>query len=229
MTQNTVAASILFALLAMGLSCETARGHEPGSPARSARWDISLDVPTWPGLRDLQPAGAGSFDPVGIGLGGSFHWPVTRLAASELLLGFDGSIAVTGSSIRGDFETLQARQLYIGTSAKWLPGDRHNVSLDAGIGFHMVDMAQVDIQWYGTYEFEHWSSARPGGYIGGTWDIGASRSDHNSGLFVAFKIHFADFGRVYDEEFSPSWNVLGADAGTLDGPLYVLRIGYSVR
>ena len=50
-----------------------------------------------------------------------------------------------------------------------------------------------------------------------------------TGLFVGFRVHFVDFGRVYDEDFVPGLPALGADAGTLKGPLYLLRVGYSSR
>jgi hypothetical protein len=159
----------------------------------------------------------------------SVHWPVKQFASSELLLGFDGSVAATPSNIRGSFDTMLARQLYMGGSAKWLFGVRRNVSLDAGIGYHELDMAQVDSEWYGMLEYEHWSTSKPGGFVGATWDIGAGRPDHNSGLFIGLRVHFADFGRAYDKEFVPGRTTLGPDAGEVHGPLYVLRVGYSGR
>ena len=75
-------------------------------------------------------------------------------------------------------------------------------------------MAQVDSEWYGTWEYEHWSASKPSAFIGATWDIGAGRPHKKSGLFVGFRAHFADFGRVYDEDFAPSRPALGTNAGT---------------
>lgn len=215
--------------LAILLLPAPALGHEEDQPTGAARWDVSLDMPVWPALVDLQPAAGGSFDDLGVGLGASLHWPVRRFPGSDLLLGFDINIAATDSNVRGSYATLLARQFYVGTSLKWLLGTKRNKSLDAGIGYHEVDMAQVDSEWYGTWEYEHWSSSKPGAFIGATWDIGAGRPHKTSGLFVGFRAYFADFGRVYDEDFAPSRPALGANAGTLNGPLYYLRIGYSVR
>ena len=216
-------------VLAAALFSTSAFGQEGKPTARGTRFDISLDLPIWPSLGDLQPVGGGSFDSLGFGLGFTGHWPVRQFENSELLLGFDGNIAATESNIRGGFDTLLARQLYLGGSIKWLFGAKRNLSLDGGIGYHEVDMAQVDSEWYGTWEYEHWSTSKPSGFVGATWDIGSGRPNKNRGLFIGFKVHFADFGRVYDEDFAPSRPALGAAAGTLGGPLYVLRIGYSRR
>jgi hypothetical protein len=193
------------------------------------RWDASLDLPVWPSLGDLQPVSGGAFDSVGFGLGMSGHWAVKQFGGSELMLGVDVSFAATPSNIRGSFETLLGRQFYLGGSVKWLLGIQRNLSLDAGFGYHEIDMAQVDSDWYGTLEFEHWSNSQPSGFIGASWDIGAGRADHRSGFFIGLRAHFADFGRVYDEEFVPGRTTLGTNAGRLDGPLYLLRVGYSAR
>jgi len=61
------------------------------------------------------------------------------------------------------------------------------------------------------------------------WDIGAGRPEHNSGIFLGLRVHFADFGRVYDKQNAAFFPTLGANAGDLDGPLYMFRIGYSGR
>lgn len=229
MTDTSPVRRSVFVVLAAALLSGTALGQEESSPAQGMRWDLSLDLPIWPSLSDLQPMSLGSFDNLGFGLGVSGHWPVRQLANSDLMLGFDGSIAATESNIRGGFDTLLARQLYLGGSIKWLFGTQRNLSLDAGLGYHEVDMAQVDSEWYGTYEYEHWSTSKPSGFVGATWDVGAGRPDKNKGLFLGVRVHFADFGRVYDEDFAPLQTALGTDAGTLDGPLYFLRIGYSGR
>ncbi len=196
-------------------------------PFAGIRGDISLDLPIWPSLTDLEPAASGSFDSTGFGLGASVHWPVVQFANSDLLLGLDGTIAATDSSISGTFADLLARQLYLGGSMKWQFGDARNVSLDLGLGYHELDMAQVDSNWRGSLENEQWSESTASAFVGGTWDIGAGRPDHDGGLMLALRVHFADFGQVADEDVF--FTVLGSDAGKLDGPLYMLRIGYSSR
>ncbi len=192
------------------------------------RADISVDLPIWPALKELEPQARGSFDAIGFGFGASAHWPVARYANSELLLGIDGTIAATDSNISGFLGDLMARQLYLGGSVKWMFGEARNVSLDLGLGFHELDIAEVDSDWWGTLEIERFGESAVGGFVGGTWDIGAGRADHDGGLMVALRVHFTDFGRVSDDSGFVS-NLLGSDAGSLDGPLYMLRIGYSSR
>ena len=153
---------------------------------------------------------------------------MAQFANSELLLGLDGTIAATDSSLSGFIGDVLARQFYLGASVKWLFGDARNVSVDLGLGYHELDMAQVDSEWWGTMEHEHFSKSTASGFVGGTWDIGAGRPDHSAGLMLGLRVHFADFGNVSDDpRFFQS--VLGADAGKLDGPLYIVRIGYSMR
>ena len=43
-----------------------------------------------------------------------------------------------------------------------------------------------------------------------------------------YQVHFVDFDTVRDEDINLS-PVLGPDAGALDGPIYLLQIGYSSR
>ena len=217
---------VLLALLATALLSSNALAQDEEPPAMGYRWDISLDLPVWPALGDLQPASGGSFDTTGFGLGISYHVPLAHFDNSDLLFGVDGSIAATDSGVNGVFDSMLARQLYLGGSLKWLLGDRRNYSLDAGLGYHEVDIAEVDAEWWGTREFEHWSSEKASVFVGAAWDVGAARPDHDAGLFIGLRVHFADFGRVSDESFL---SALGPDAGTLDGPLYLLRIGYSAR
>lgn len=196
-------------------------------PPPGARWDISLDLPVWPTLSDLQPQAGGSFDSTGFGLGVSWHFPVAQFDHSELLLGGDLAFAATDSSIRAPMGDMLARQMYLGGSVKWLFGESRNVSLDAGIGYHEVDIAAVDSEWWGTLEQEYWGEEQASAFVGATWDIGAGRPNKNSGLFIGLRVHFADFGQVYDGQYVVSR--LGPDAGNLDGPLYLIRIGYSGR
>ena len=133
MTNKQAASRIAGLLLAILMLAGTAMAHEEDSPTPGARWDVSLDMPIWPALVDLQPVAGGSFDDLGFGIGASLHWPVMQFANSDILLGFDINIAATESNIRGSYATLMARQLYLGTSLKWLIGTKRNMSFDAGI------------------------------------------------------------------------------------------------
>jgi hypothetical protein len=204
------------ALAAATLAPIPTYAHEapPGFPA--ARWDVAIELPSWPALQDLQPAGGGSFDSVGFGIGGAWHVPVKTFDNSELLLGTEISIAATGSDIAGFYEDLLARQFLVGLSAKWLLGSARNFSLDGGIGYYEVDIAEVDTSWWGTLEYEYWSASTGGAFVGATWDVGAGRAGHGGGLSLGLRAHFIDLGGVDGE-------------GPLDGPMYTLRIAYSGR
>ena len=229
MTYGFVSKHLAWTLLgSLAFSGNAFAQPQPG-PLPGARWDVSLEMPMWPALQDLQPISGGGFDSVGFGFGGSWHVPVSQYANSDVLVGVDGWIAATDSNIEGQIGSLLARHLYLGVSAKWLFGDSRNVSLDAGAGYHELDIAQVDAEWYGALEREHWTRSRAGAFVGATWDIGAGRPEHAGGLSLGFRVHFVDFGSVFDRGslFMPS--LLGADAGDLDGPLYMLRIAYSGR
>lgn len=226
MMTQTLGTRLLVAVLATALFSTNVLAEDENPPATNSRWDISLDLPLWPSLGDLQPAAGGSFDTTGFGLGVSYHVPVAHFDSSDLLFGVDASVAATDSSINGVFDSALARQLYLGGSLKWLLGEQRNYSLDAGLGYHEVDIAEVDSEWWGTREYEHWSAEKVSVFVGASWDVGAGRPDDDGGLFVGLRVHLTDFGRVSDENFL---SALGPDAGMLDGPLYVLRIGYSAR
>ena len=194
-----------------------------------ARWAVALDLLVWPSLTDLQPLSGGSFDSLGFGLEGSWHTPVARFENSELLLGIDGMFGATDSGINATYDQLIARQFYLGGSVKWAFGDARNVALDAGVGYHQVDMADVSYSWWTTYENEHWSAEAASWFVGATWDVGGSGLGKSSGLSLGFRVHFADFGTVSDTDRIGIFPALGPNAGTLEGPLYMIKIGYFGR
>jgi hypothetical protein len=214
-------------ILGLSLLATPVVASDPEPQPTGARSEVWLAVTSWPALGDLQPATSGGFDAAGFGLGGAIHWPVRRSETSELLIGIDGFIAATGSNISGVIDDVLARHLFLGGSVKWAIGEARNVQLDAGLGFHLADMAEVSTEYLGI-EHEAWEASRVGAYIGGTWDIGAGRAGKSSGLSLSLKVHFVDFGTVHDEDvlFQP---LFGADAGELDGPIYLLQIGWAGR
>ena len=200
----------------------------PAEPATGIRTEAWLALSSWPGLNELQPAAGGSFKQIGYGIGAAAHWPVRQLANGELLLGVEGAIMATDSDVPVLLDDLLARHGYVAVSAKWMMGTARNVSLDAGLGVHLVDIAQLETDYNSASEFESWEESAAGLFIGATWDVGAGRPNKNSGLSLGLRVYFVDLGTVRDEEvyFTP---VLGADAGVLTGPLTVLRIGYRWR
>lgn len=212
-------ALLLFALPAMA---------EPADPqTASGRYEVWLGVTSWPGLGELQPLAAGAFDEIGFGLGGAVHFSLRQFERSELLVGVDMYVGGTASNVRGTIDDLIARDLYLGTSLKWALGEARRLQLDAGFGYHLLDMAQVSTRVFG-FEHQAWDSNRLGSFVGLTWDAWAGRENRTSGLSLAFKMHFVDFGTTRDEDIFLS-PVLGPNAGRLEGPIYLLQIGYSGR
>ena len=208
------------------VTCPAIAASDPAIPAWG-RYEVWMGVSDWPALGDLQPLVSGGFDTTGLGLGGAIHAPLHRFDHSDLLIGIDGFIIGTDSNISGFIDDLMARHLYLGASLKWAFGEARNVHLDGGLGYHLVDMAEVSSEYFGV-EHEVWETDRVGAFVGATWDIGAGHTGRRSGLSVALKVHFVDFGNVRDEDvlFTP---LLGEDAGNLGGPIYLLQIGYSSR
>ena len=203
--------------------------QEPKSEeiANGSRWEVWLALSSWSGLADLEPAAGGSFDSAGYGIGAAAHWPVKTFDGSELLLGMEGAIMAHDSNVPVYLDDFLARDAYVGVSAKWLLGEARNVSLDAGLAYHLLDMAQLDTNYYGA-EFQNWEESAAGLFVGGTWDVGAGTSGKSSGISVGLRVHFVEFGTVRDQErfIRP---VLGDNAGDISGPLVAVQFGYRSR
>lgn len=194
------------------------------------RWEIWVAATQWSGVNDLLPSAGGTFDEVGFGIGAGAHWPIATGARGDLLVGLEGGALSHGSDIRGDFEDLASRDGYVAFSAKWIPGTPQGLSLDAGYAYHFVDMSQVDGNYfsYDYEEFESWEDNAGGPFVGINWDSWAGREGKNGGLLLGFEVHFVDFETVRDEDIYIT-PVLGPNAGSLDGPIYLFKLGYSSR
>lgn len=193
-----------------------------------ARTELWLAVPSWPGLSDLEPVAGGAFDDYGLGIGGAIHYPVQRYGGGKIMLGIEGAIQAVESNVPVYLDELLARDGYIAVTAKWMPGKSKTLSLDAGLGIHMLDITQLESDYYAYLEFKSWEKKALGALLGVTWDVGAGKPDKDSGLSLGLRVHFVDFGTVRDEDifFAP---VLGTNAGDLAGPIYALQIGYRWR
>jgi hypothetical protein len=228
MTITTILRPLAVAPLLASLAAPSF-GQQTEEEPLGSRWAVSLDMLIWPALTDLEPVSGGSFDSVGFGLGVSWHAPVAQFASSELLFGIDGWIGGTDSGVNATYGQLIARQFYLGGSVKWAFGEARNVQLDAGIGYHQVDMADISYSWWTSIENEHWGGEAASGFVGATWDIGAGKPGKSSGFSLGFRVQFSDFGQVSDTDRLGIRPALGPDAGDLNGPLYVLKVGYSGR
>ena len=218
---------VAWMVLATANACVvSAFGQEADDGTSGGRIELWLGPTGWPAITELVAANGGTFDSVGFALGAAIHVPVVAFENSDLLAGVDAMVAGTDSNIDGLLATPLFRDLYIGMSAKWTFGAARNVALDAGLGIHLADIAQVDTDYRSALEFRSWEASRIGAMLGATWDIGAGRQGKSSGLFVGFKVHFVDFGNIRDEAvlYLP---ILGPNAGALNGPMYLFQVGYS--
>lgn len=226
---RTTAVTWTFVLMLAGTSGAAAdpAGGRPDEE-RGARWEVWLGPIGWPALAELDPAAAGRFDDTGFALGGAFHVPIASSGGGELLAGVDLWVGGVDSSIAGLYDTLVARDFYLGPSLKYRPAFLRTFYLDAGIGLHLVDVADVSDYYLAGIEVRNWESSAVGAYVGATWDAGMMREGRHGGLYMSVEVHYVDLGQVYDEAtgFGP---LLGAAAGTLDGPLYLVQFGYAGR
>ena len=192
------------------------------------RAELWLAATSWSKLGDLEPVAGGTFDSVGYEIGGSVHWPWKSMPNASLLVGVEGAVMATESNVPVVYDDLVARDAYLAASIKWLFGKARNLSLDTGLAYHLLDIAQIEMYYNSYSELQSWEESAFGPFFGLTWDVGATGPERDSGLTLGLRAHFVDFGTVRDEEvfFSP---VLGADAGELKGPIYAFRIGYGWR
>ena len=191
------------------------------------RYEIAIGAHSWPGLGDLDVAAAGGFDQAGFNINLAAHWPVKRFADSELLAGIDLGLFANDSEIHYIFDSLTARNGYLVPSLKWMFGQRHRYSLDAGLGYYLADIAEIfsDYPLYG--ETVLWEEGAVGGYLGGTIDFRGGEPSRSRGMMMSLKVHFVDFGTVRDGDWVLP--ALGQDAGRLGGPVYMYQVGYRWR
>ena len=229
-TINTAGWSCLVAFAAALLvpeSASLAQDDVEWVTTHRGRYEIAIGAHSWPGLSDLTAAAGGEFDEVGFNVNLAAHWPVRRFAESELLVGLDLGIMTNDSNIRFITEPLSARNAYLVPSLKWMFGNGHRYSFDAGLGYYVQDIAEVLVEYPLYAETVLWEEAGPGGYIGGTLDFRGGNPARSRGLMVSLKIHFVDFGTVRDEGRLPP--TLGQNAGDLAGPIYMAQVGYRWR
>ena len=191
------------------------------------RYEIAIGGNSWPALADLDAARGGEFDQAGFSLSLAAHWPAWRFVRSELLAGIDLGVMTNDSDIRFISEPLVARSGYLAPSVKWMFGQRHRYSVDAGAGYYLQDIAEV-ITAYPLYgETRLWEEGAIGAFLGATIDFRGGEPSRSHGLMMSLKVHFADFGTVRDQHPLPQ--TLGQDAGNLGGPIYVYQVGYRWR
>lgn len=218
---------ILGLVLGAALSGKQALAQEPAAKSVGVRYEISIGTHTWPGLEDIRPITGGSFDTAGFNLGGAVHWPVGRWSGGELLLGMDLAIHNNESDIRLFSEDLSVRDLYIGPSIKWVHGDLHRYSLDFGLNYHDIDIAELA----GTYPYFSetviWDDGGIGAYLGASLDFNAGTPGRRHGLSLAVKVHFVSFDVSGDEPLLVQR--FGTERQTVSAPIYALQLGYRWR
>jgi len=219
---------LLFAAILILTETAIAEYDDEEPRSKRMRSEIWLAVTSWPALTDLQPVVGGSFKSVGYGLGGALHWPWRPMPGADFLIGIEGAVMATGSDIPVLLDELLARDGYLAASMRWKLGKARRFSLDAGLAYHLLDITQLETDYNSSVEFESWEESALGPFLGMTWDFGTGETGRNEGATLGLRAHFLDFGIVRDEDVLASV-VLGQDAGDLDGPIFILQVGYRWR
>ena len=218
-------------------SAQTATQDEidhAGANMRRGRFAVAAGFDAWNDVNELRPRAGGEFDSGGFVLDFAAHWRMKQWDTSSLLFGVDVGVFSHDSNVFHVRENLTARGFYLTPSVKWQPGWRggSRYSLDAGLGYYLVDIAEVDLSgYYGYYccysEEQLWEASTLGGYIGATVDFGRAARREGGGFTMGAKIHWADLGTVRDEQrFAPT-GTLGPNAGQLSGPILAMQFGYA--
>lgn len=189
-----------------------------------SRFEIAIGTHSWPGVAEIKSLRGGSFDEIGFSLSAAAHFPWRRTGDGLLMAGVDIGLFSNDSNILLHTDTLISRGGYIAPSVKWKPDANGNWSLDAGLGYYVVDIAEV-LADYLYFEYAVWQDGAIGGFVGVTWDRAPSTPDKQRGLTASFKAHMANFGEVRDENESLPAR-FGPNAGKLLGPVYQFEIGY---
>lgn len=214
---------VLGALLAVA----QALAEDPAAEPTRVRYELSVGTHTWPGLKDVRALSGATFEAAGFNLGGAVHWPIDHWAGGELLLGLDLAIHNNESNIRLFSENLSLRDLYIGPSVKWMRGDRHRYSVDLGLTYHEIDLAELAGSYPNFSEIVVWNDRGVGAYLGGSFDVNAGQPGRRHGLLLAFRVHFVRFDLVGEDPLLIAR--FGAAAQKISGPIYSLQLGYRWR
>lgn len=211
--------------LALDLN-ETPKDPPKSTNGSNNRQEVFLGYHNWDDLAKLSPDAGGSFDSGGYNLGAAFHWKTGRWGNGDVLSGIDFALFTNDSNIPNSFGDLIARGLYITPSVKLVfdGAISPRYALDFGLGYYLVDIADLKIFSGGGYfERELWEASAFGGYVGASVDFPSESSNGRSGFSLSAKIHFFDLGKVSDQGGT---NTLGSDAGSLSGPVTMLQLGY---
>jgi len=236
-TARNSACLLITACFSTLLSAQTDIQDEDDGAAghmRRGRFAAAAGFDIWNDINELHPRAGGRFDSGGFVLDFAAHWRMKQWDTSNLLFGLDVGVFSHDSNVYHIREDLTARGFYLTPSVKWQLGWRGGprYSLDAGLGYYIVDIAEVDLSgYYGYYccysEEQLWEDSTLGGYIGTTVDFGRAARREGGGFTMGAKIHWADLGTVRDEHRFPPTGTLGPNAGQLSGPIVSMQFGYA--
>lgn len=199
------------------------------SNERRVRLGIAAGFDVWRDLGDLRANAPGEFDSGGFVVDFAAHWRIKEGRSSDLLFGLDFGGFANDSDIHHRREDLLARGMYLTPSIKWqfltARGRRHSV--DAGLGYYLVDIAEVESSRFGYSEDQLWEDTSIGAYVGATIDFTDSERERRGGFTLGAKLHFLDFEDVRDEEPFVVFGTLGPNAGRLRGPVIAVQFGYA--
>ena len=222
---------ILFIVMLVGPpSLSVAQAPDEGLGGnRRARGEVFLGYQKWDGLAQLSSPDDGSFSSGGFSLGGAHHWSVGQWGHRDILAGLDFALFSNESNLHHISEDVISRGLYITPSVKLMfdNGTGPRFALDFGLGYYLVDIAEVVSFNGGFSEDEVWEDSAFGGYVGATVDFPTKKSNWERGFFMSAKVHYFDLGNVADEGSAfIARSTQGPDAGSLSGPMIMLQFGY---
>lgn len=209
---------------------ENVRGGRRGRFAIAAGFDV------WDDLNELRPAEPGNFDSGGLLIDFAAHWSMKQWDSRELLFGFDVGVFTHDSDVFHFRDELVGRGMYLTPSVKWqlAPSNGLRYSLDFGVGYYLVDIAEIDTSgYYGYYccysfsEEQLWEDSSFGGFIGMTIDFGRVARRDGGGFTMGARVHWLDLGTVRDERRFGGIDTLGPNAGRLGGAIYAVQFGYA--
>jgi len=195
---------------------------------RRVRGEVFLGYHQWDALAQLSSPDNEGFSSGGVNLGAGVHWGVSEWGRSNILAGFDFALFSNESNIHHISADVTSRGLYLTPSVKLMfdNGTGPRYGFDFGLGYYLVDIAEVISANGGFSDDEVWEDSAFGGYAGVTVDFPTRKSNWRRGFFMSAKVHYFDLGNVADEGFVFGPGTLGPNAGNLSGPVVMLQFGF---
>lgn len=201
-------------VLTMAAPATNADDTVDGDTAKPWLWSISGGLVGWGNLGDIESQSGGGFDDLGFGVELSGHKRVAKWGKADVLVGVDLGFFTIDSDIRGIYNDLAQRGLYLTPSVKLGFGERNQNFLEAGAGWYNTDFAEINcfaVYYYCEELDAPFDANTVGAYLGFRARLGKV-------AFISVRAHQVDFGQV---------SGIDTVATSLTGPFYSLFVGAS--